>query len=364
MAGIAQAGNRNGGKTEEKGSVNKTLTTTADSKLAAIQRHLTELRLALTQADGLPALKRVVDKTAFLADAVKRAHLSLETVNQVQEIRLVAEVSLGKELIRLKTAGSLREGRPGNCSVVEQFFLDDCDIDRKLSARAQFLAEHEAKAQALLPKILEELAELSVLKLYADLRRQVATAALTEELSEIAATAPPTPEGVFDVMVIDPPWPMKRIQRDVEPDQPVAMPYPTMTEEELLAWDIPQTKAAANCHVFLWTTHRFLPLALQCLEEWDAKYTCTFVWHKSDAFQPLNFPKLNCEFCLYARYGNPRFLDWKDFWACFNAPSGKHSEKPELFYQLLRRVTGGRRLDLFNRRTIEGFIGWGNEANC
>jgi MT-A70. len=34
------------------------------------------------------------------------------------------------------------------------------------------------------------------------------------------------------VIVIDPPWPMKKIERDVAPNQ-VEFDYPTMSEEEL-----------------------------------------------------------------------------------------------------------------------------------
>jgi N6-adenosine-specific RNA methylase IME4 len=180
-----------------------------------------------------------------------------------------------------------------------------------------------------------------------------------EQLEDIRTREAKAVAGVYDVIVIDPPWPMKKSTLEVRPDR-AELDYPTMSEDELCALTLPMAEA---CHVWLWTTHRFLPMAFRLLDVWGLAYACTFVWHKPGGFQPLYLPQFNCEFALYARRGNPVFVDTKAFPTCFDASRGKHSEKPEAFYEMVRRVTAGRRLDMFNRRPIEGFDGWGKESN-
>ena len=188
--------------------------------------------------------------------------------------------------------------------------------------------------------------------------REVARDQWRTNLDDIATRKIKEIEGVYDVIVVDLPWHVNMLELDAVPKR-VGLDYPTMTEQELSNLKIP---AAADCHLWLWATQRFLPVAMRLLDAWGFRYVCTFVWRKPDGLQPLDLPKYNCEFVIYAKKGTPQFIDTKAFFTCFDAPRGRHSEKPEAFYEVVRRVTAGRRLDMFNRRKIEGFDGWGNEA--
>jgi N6-adenosine-specific RNA methylase IME4 len=198
-----------------------------------------------------------------------------------------------------------------------------------------------------------------------DAMRQKRQAGRRAAVTDIATRKAKQLEGRFDVIVVDPPWPAARVGfADLRLDSNAPLPYPAMTVEtiQILVGEKLDRHACASCHIFLWTTQRFLPVAFRLLDAWKLDYSFTMVWHKPAGPKPLDLPTFNSEFCLYARKGSPRFLDTKGFFTCFEAPRGAHSEKPEQFYETLRRVTGGRRLDMFNRRMIEGFERWGKEA--
>ena len=73
------------------------------------------------------------------------------------------------------------------------------------------------------------------------------------------------------------------------------------------------------------------------------KFNGSLVWHKPGGFQPWNMPQFNHELVTYARKGSAAALlgemDPDGFLAyCFDAPRGAHSQKPELFYEMLARA--------------------------
>ena len=179
------------------------------------------------------------------------------------------------------------------------------------------------------------------------------------EIQAVSAREVVIPDGKFGTIVIDPPWQMEKIERDLRENQ-VGFDYPTMSEEELAAFPVPSI-AADDCHLFCWTTHKFLPMSLRLLDAWGFRYVLTMVWHKPGGFQPFGLPQYNCEFALYARKGAPQFIDTKAFNTCFSAPRREHSRKPDEFYDVVRRVTNGQRIDVFSRERRDGFSQLGNE---
>jgi 16S rRNA G966 N2-methylase RsmD len=71
----------------------------------------------------------------------------------------------------------------------------------------------------------------------ASVRIEETAAKRAENAALKAATVAAAPSDRFNTIIIDPPWDMQKIERDVRPNQ-VAFDYPTMTEAELAAFPL------------------------------------------------------------------------------------------------------------------------------
>lgn len=179
-----------------------------------------------------------------------------------------------------------------------------------------------------------------------------------KQRAEVKSRQIEIPNGKYSCIVIDPPWPMEKIERDERPNQ-VGFEYPTMTEEELKAFPLPEM-AADDCHLYLWTTHKFMPMALRLAEHWGFRYQCVMTWVKNVGFTPFSW-MYSTEHVLFCRKGSLA-LEKLGMRLDFAAKVREHSRKPDEFYGLVRQASPGPRVDVFSREPREGFEQFGNEA--
>lgn len=164
------------------------------------------------------------------------------------------------------------------------------------------------------------------------------------------------PDGVFEAIVIDPPWDYERNVYSPT-GRRVASPYPSMSQDELLQLKLP---AADDCVLFLWTTHAFLFEAKQLLDKWGFTYKATLVWDK-ERLGLGSYVRMQCEFCLMAVKGKPIIANTthRDI---IREGKREHSRKPDAFYKMVEEITAGRRLDYFSRERRKGWASFGVDS--
>ena len=166
----------------------------------------------------------------------------------------------------------------------------------------------------------------------------------------------------YKTICIDPPWPTEKVTRTERPLQAAkdtGLDYPTMTFEAIRDSKFPFSD---QCHIYLWTTQKFLPASFQLFEAWEVKYIQTLVWHKNVGFTPFGLFMNNVEFVLFGRKGNLPLLR-AGLKAVFQGKVREHSRKPNEFYDLVREASPEPRIDIFSREKRPGFDQWGNEMD-
>lgn len=164
----------------------------------------------------------------------------------------------------------------------------------------------------------------------------------------------------YDLIVIDPPWPVSKIQRRVRPNQTSQLDYKTMDFETIRALPV-ERLAEDNCVIFLWTIQKFLPQSFQLLRDWGFRYQRTLTWDKQNGMCLFGFHHRS-EFVLFGYKGKlEMYPRCKAVPTVFSDRSGRHSTKPDCFYAMIEHF-GNNRIDLFARREREGWDVFGDEV--
>jgi N6-adenosine-specific RNA methylase IME4 len=171
------------------------------------------------------------------------------------------------------------------------------------------------------------------------------------------------PEKKYNTIVLDPPWNISSKGKDKDrPNRKRKLDYITMSIDEIKSIPLDQV-ANIGCHVYCWTTNKFLKEAFDVFESWNVNYHLTLVWTKPNGIMPCYGYKFATEFCLFGFYGKPmqKFqsmakLNW------FENPSIKpHSTKPQKFFSLVDEMSPSPKVELFARQKRQGWSSWGNE---
>lgn len=323
---------------------------------------------ALMAARNIDEVKQVRDKAEALRLYLKQQGESLEMQNACAEIKIRAERRAGEILKEMPknegTRGQLAGRDSSGPSIMEgpeddTPTLSDLGISYAQSSRFQSIANiPEEVFEQKITEIKDNQEELTSKKFLAEAKQELARMRVPEP-----AVTPPIPPDKYRCIVIDPPWPMKKIEREERPNQGVELDYPTMSLEEIEALPVGEMADESGCHLYLWVTQKYLPAGLQMVEKWGFNYQCLMTWRKNVGITPYSW-MYDTEHVIFARRGNLP-LDRLGLRLSFDAPVNGHSVKPDIFFD--ERVTlasPGPRLEMFARKSRSGFDVWGNEVNC
>ena len=307
------------------------------------------------KAQSFDELKEIRDQAEAARHYVKAAKLTTAMANRCAEIRIRAERKAGQ---MLRSAQLDKGGRPSEnrSHDVTGFRLSDLDISKMQSSRWQKIANiPEDVIEQYFAEPENEEREVTA----------VGLAQFAARLNKPDGVDEPIPprDGKYRCIVIDPPWDIKKIEREERPNQGVSLDYPTMSLDEIADESLVplRTHADDDCHLYLWVTHKYLPAGLDLMEAWGFRYQCLMTWRKNVGITPFSW-MYDTEHVIFGRKGNLP-LTQLGLRLSFDAATQGHSVKPEVFYDRVREASPGPRIDMFARTERDGFEVWGNEVS-
>jgi N6-adenosine-specific RNA methylase IME4 len=167
--------------------------------------------------------------------------------------------------------------------------------------------------------------------------------------------------GPYAVIVADPPWPFG----DALPGRRrgAAKNYRLMSVEAIARYPLPPL--AEDATLFLWRVAAMQEEALFVMRAWGFQLKAEIVWAKQTRtgkrwFGMGRTVRAAHEVALIGVRGRPATLS-HSVRSVFEAPAGRHSEKPDEFFALVEQLRAGPYVELFARRRRPGWTCIGDE---
>jgi len=163
------------------------------------------------------------------------------------------------------------------------------------------------------------------------------------------------------VLVADPPWPFQ----DKLPGngRGAGKHYDLLSIDDIANFPLPEL--ADDCYLFMWRVASQVWQAYDVVSAWGFTDKTELVWRKltvngKEHFGMGHHLRAAHETCIVATRGKPKPLV-RNIRTIFDAPVGRHSEKPDQFYDLVESFAEGPYVELFARRRRPGWTCFGNE---
>lgn len=143
--------------------------------------------------------------------------------------------------------------------------------------------------------------------------------------------------GKFRTLVIDPAWDYEWLSIAARAKPGYAME----TLDQLRARDVAAwADDEVGCHLYCWVTNNFMTEGAKLVEHWGFQHRTVLTWLKPPPFGLGSYFRNSTEHVLFATRGEtttrPAAASMPTH---FEAPRGEHSEKPEAFYDIVRKAS-------------------------
>lgn len=327
-------------------------------------------RQALSECVRVDEVQDIRSKAQALQAYAKQAK-DRDLIAKATEIRLRAERRSGELLRSMAAAGErAKVGRPKDNSPPEVTIsgeaedpktLEDLGITKNQSSAWQALADMPPNQ---FEKRIEESVKhvLNSVEMTPTEKAHIKKEKRAERERELADKLRSLPEEKFGVIYADPPWRFEPYSRESGMDRAADNHYPTNETEKIATLPV-KTIAADDCVLFLWSTVPMLVDALLVMEDWGFSYRSHVVWEKDRLGTGYWFRNMHEILLVGTRGSIPAPAPGEQWHSVIKSAVGEHSEKPEVFAELIEHYYPNLpKIELYRRgEPRTDWKGWGLE---